>query len=216
MGRLMFLTDKIFRAIERATELHDGQRRRVNDLPYIVHPYAVGFLLAHFTDNEDVIIAGLLHDTLEDVPSYTREMLEAEFGPAVAALVSEVTEDNAIYDEHPELSHQDRVRLKKQGYLERLTDDSVGALMIAAADKICNTRSFLAEYEKYGPEGFWKKWRRNAPTFEQDRGTSERYLRFALAFNDIIQSKLKHPLALELDRVTKAAEKIIRDTEQEL
>lgn len=212
----MFLTDRIFRAIERATELHDGQRRRVNGLPYIVHPYAVGFLLAHFTDNEDVIIAGLLHDTLEDVPSYTQEMLEAEFGPEVARLVSEVTEDNAIYDEHPELSHQDRVRLKKQDYLERLMDDSEGALMIAAADKICNTRSFLGEYEKYGHKEFWKKWRRNVPTFEQDRGTSERYLRFAIAFNNIIQSKLKHPLALELDRVTKAAEKIIRDTEKEL
>lgn len=212
----MFLTDQIFRAIERATELHDGQTRRVNGLPYIVHPYAVGFLLAHFTDNEDVIIAGLLHDTLEDVPSYTREMLETEFGPEVARLVSEVTEDNAIYDEHPELSHQDRVRLKKQDYLERLMDDSEGALMIAAADKICNTRSFLGEYEKYGPEEFWKKWRRNAPSFEQDRGTSERYLRFALAFNDIIQSKLKHPLAEELDRVTKAAEKIIRETEDSL
>lgn len=213
----MFLTDKIFRAIERATELHNGQTRRVNGLPYIVHPYAVGFLLAHFTDNEDVIIAGLLHDTLEDVPSYTQEMLAAEFGPEVARLVSEVTEDNAIYDEHPELSHQDRVRLKKADYLERLMDDSEGALMIAAADKICNTRSFLSEYAKYGPEEFWKKWRRNAPAFEQDRGTSERYLRFAVAFNDIIQTKLPaHPLAQELERVTRAAERVIHETETAL
>jgi hypothetical protein len=213
----MFLTDPIFRAIERATELHDGQRRRVNGLPYIVHPFAVGFLLAHFTDDENVIIAGLLHDTLEDVPAYTREMLEAEFGPTVAALVSEVTEDNAVYDEHPELPHVERVRMKKQDYLERLMDDSEGALMIAAADKICNTRSFLGEYEKYGSEAFWKKWRRNAPTFEQDRGTSERYLRFALAFNGIIQEKLpSHPLAIELDRVTKAAERMIVETEKEL
>lgn len=212
----MFLTDQIFRAIERATVLHHGQTRRVTGVPYIVHPYAVGFLLAHFTDNEDVIIAGLLHDTLEDVPDYTQEMLEVEFGPEVMRLVSEVTEDNAIYEEHPELSHQDRVRLKKQDYLERLMDDSEGALMIAAADKICNTRSFLGEYKKFGSEEFWKKWRRDAPTFERGRGSSERYLHFALAFNAIIQSKLKHPLAEELDRVTKAAEKVIRETEKAL
>jgi len=213
----MFLTDQIFRAIERSTELHHGQTRRVNGLPYIVHPYAVGFLLSHFTDDESIIIAGLLHDTLEDVPGYTREMLEAEFGPAVAALVAEVTEDYALYDEHPELPHQDRVRLKKEDYLHRLTDDSEGALMIAAADKICNTRSFLGEYAKFGPDEFWAKWRRNAQTFEQNRGSSDRYLRFALAFNGIIQSKLAgHPLAAELDRVTKAAEKIIRETEPDV
>ncbi len=198
----MFLTDPIFRAIERATVLHHGQTRRITGAPYIVHPYAVGFLLAHFTDDESVIIAGLLHDVLEDVPGYTREMLEAEFGPAVAALVSEVTEDNAIYDEHPELPHSDRVRLKKEDYLRRLMDDSVGALMIAAADKICNTRSFLEEYPKLGSK-FWEGY----------RGTPERYLRFSLAFNEIIQSKLSHPLAIELDRVTKAAEAIIHKTE---
>lgn len=213
----MFLTDKIFRAIERATELHDGQTRRVNGLPYIVHPYAVGFLLAHFSENEDVIIAGLLHDTLEDVPGYTQERLEAEFGPAVARLVSEVTEDNAIYDEHPELPHEDRIRLKKQDYLERLLDDSEGALMIAAADKICNTRSFLGEYQKFGPHEFWARWRQNAPAHEEKRASSERYLRFALAFNTIIQAKLSaHPLAEELDRVTKVAEKIIHETEPPL
>lgn len=198
----MFLTDPIFRAIERATQLHHGQTRRVTGVPYIVHPYAVGFLLAHFTDDESVIIAGLLHDVLEDVPGYTREMLEAEFGPEVARLVSEVTEDNAIYDEHPELPHPDRVRLKKEDYLRRLLDDSEGALMIAAADKICNTRSFIDEYPKFGAEKFWKEY----------RGTPERYLLFSLAFNQIIQNKLKHPLADELDRVTKFAEKLIQES----
>ena len=195
----MFLTDQIFRAIERATELHHGQTRRVTGVPYIVHPYAVGFLLAHFTDEEAVIIAGLFHDVLEDVPGYTREMLETEFGSEVARLVSEVTEDNSIYEEHPELPHPDRVRLKKEDYLRRLEDDSVGALMIAAADKICNTRSFLEEYPKRGAEKFWEGY----------RGTPERYLRFSLSFNQIIQSKLEHPLALELDRVTKLAEALI-------
>lgn len=212
----MFLTDKIFRAIERATVLHHGQTRRVTGVPYIVHPYAVGFLLAHFTDDEDVIIAGLLHDTLEDVPGYTREMLEVEFGPEVARLVSEVTEDNSIYDEHPELSHRDRVRLKKQDYLERLADDSEGALMIATADKICNIRSFLEEYKRLGPDTFWASWRRNVGIAETDhRGVAEHYSHFMLAFNAIIQTKLKHPLANELDRLIRLAEQAIRERETE-
>ncbi|QQR79059.1 MAG: bifunctional (p)ppGpp synthetase/guanosine-3',5'-bis(diphosphate) 3'-pyrophosphohydrolase [Candidatus Moraniibacteriota bacterium] len=199
----MFLTDPIFRAIERATALHHGQIRRVTGVPYIVHPYAVGFLLAHFTDDESVIIAALLHDVLEDVPGYTRTMLEAEFGSEVARLVSEVTEDNALYAEHPELPHGDRVGLKKADYLRRLADDSEGALLIAAADKICNARSFLAEYPKLGIH-FWAKY----------HGTPERYLLFSRAVNAIIQEKLAHPLAEELDRVTKLAETLIRETEE--
>ncbi len=202
----MFLTDPIFRAIERATVLHQGQTRRVTGVPYIVHPYAVGFLLAHFTEDEAVIIAGLLHDVLEDVPGYTHEMLESEFGGTVAQLVSEVTEDHSIYEEHPELSHTDRVRLKKEDYLQRLSNDSEGALMIAAADKICNTRSFLEEYPKLGAEQFWKEY----------QGTPERYLRFSLAVNDIIHHRLKHPLAEELDRVTKLAQTLIDKNEKNL
>ncbi len=198
----MLLTDSIFRAIERATALHHGQTRRITGVPYIVHPYSVSFLLAHHTDDESVIIAGLLHDVLEDVPRYTREMLEAEFGPKVARLVAEVTEDNSIYEEHQELSHPERVRLKKVDYLARLADDSQGALMIAAADKICNTRSFLAEYPQLGSK-FWELY----------RGTPENYLRFSRAVNAVIQSKLDHPLAADLDRVTKLAETLIQTTE---
>ncbi|MEK7182016.1 MAG: HD domain-containing protein, partial [Patescibacteria group bacterium] len=64
----MFLTPQIDKAIQRATVLHHGQERKGTGAPYIVHPYAVAFLLAHYTDDEDVIIAGLLHDVLEDVP----------------------------------------------------------------------------------------------------------------------------------------------------
>ncbi len=211
----MFLTDPIFRAIERATELHHGQTRRVTGVPYIVHPYAVGFLLAHFTDDEAIIIAGLLHDVLEDVPGYTREMLEVEFGPTVAALVLEVTEDNAIYGEHPELSHADRVRLKKQDYLDRLADDSIGALMIAAADKICNLRSFLQEYPRLGPDKFWSEWRRSVPlAASEHQGAAERYFHFMHAFNQIIQATLKHPLADELDRLTQLAAQMIRETDK--
>ncbi len=194
----MFLSDRIWRAIERSGEWHAGQKRKVSDLPYVVHPYAVGFLLAHYTDDEDIVIAGLLHDVLEDVPGMTRERIAAEFGERVASIVAEVTEDQTIYEDHPELPHPERVRLKKADYLRRLADDSEAALMVAAADKICNTRSVLAEYPTH-PGDFWERY----------RSTPERYLRFLRAFRAVIVARLKHPLTDELISLTTQAEAII-------
>lgn len=76
----MFLTPAIERAIVRSAELHRDQVRKGNGSPYVVHPYAVAFLLAHFGADEVTIIAGLLHDVLEDVPGYSAETLRQEFG----------------------------------------------------------------------------------------------------------------------------------------
>lgn len=189
----MFLSDRIWRAIERGAEWHGEQKRRVSGLPYFVHPYAVGFLLAHFTDNEDVVIAGLLHDVLEDVKTMTEEKLEKEFGKEVTRLVKEVTEDRSIRVTKLALSRSSRWRAIKEEYLRRLSDDSEGALMIAAADKICNIRSLMDDYPKHGSD-FWKAYGR----------TKEEYAWLVQAQNDTIQSKLKHPLAVELDQMTKA------------
>lgn len=188
----MFLSDRIWRAIERGAEWHGEQKRRVSGLPYIVHPYAVGFLLAHFTDNEDVVIAGLLHDVLEDVKGMTPAKLEAEFGPEVMRLVKEVTEDRSIRVTKLALTRSSRWRAIKEEYLKRLADDSEGALMIAAADKICNIRSFLHDFGMQHETEFWKAYGRR----------KEEYAWLVEAQNAVIQKNLQHPLALELDQMT--------------
>ncbi len=189
----MFLSDRIWRAIERGAEWHGEQKRRVSGLPYFVHPYAVGFLLAHFTDSEDVVIAGLLHDVLEDVKGMTPDTIEVEFGKEVTRLVKEVTEDRSIRVTGFHLTRSSRWRAIKEEYLRRLADDSEGALMIAAADKICNIRSFLDDYPKYGDD-FWKTYGRS----------KAEYIWSVEEQNKVIQEKLKHPLATELDQMTKA------------
>lgn len=196
----MFLSDRIWRAIERGAEWHGEQKRRVSGLPYFVHPYAVGFLLAHFTDNEDVVIAGLLHDVLEDVSGMTAEKLEKEFGQEVARLVEEVTEDRSIRITGLAFTRTSRWRAIKEEYLRRLSDDSEGALMIVAADKICNIRSLMDDYPKHGGD-FWKMYGR----------TKEEYTWLVQAQNDTIQARLKHPLADELDQMTKAVLQAIEE-----
>jgi (p)ppGpp synthase/HD superfamily hydrolase len=194
----MFLTHRIERAIVRATELHDGQARKIRKVPYIVHPYAVAFLLAHYESDEDVIIAGLLHDTLEDVPGYTYDMLREEFGERVAAIVREVTED---YTEDEKLDQTRRSagwRVRKETYLANLANDSRGALLVAAADKIHNMRSFLDDRKMVG-EDVWKHLLTKPESMKWFYGEVTK----------TIVARLDHPLAEELQKAYAELEKAL-------
>ena len=90
----MEITPKIQKAINMASQLHIGQTRKGGpDLPFIVHPFSVAWILANYTDNEDIIVAGLLHDVLEDVRGYKFDNLKNDFGEKIAKIVKEVSED---------------------------------------------------------------------------------------------------------------------------
>ena len=77
----------IRRAYEVAAYWHQGQTRRSGD-PYITHPLAVATILAEAGADDEMLCAGLLHETIEDTP-YTLDALSREFGAKVAALVME-------------------------------------------------------------------------------------------------------------------------------
>jgi len=186
----MFLTKKIEQAIVRATLLHQNQKRKMNDIPYIVHPYAVAFLLAHYSDDEDVIIAGLMHDTLEDVPRYTEANLREEFGDRVCRIVKEVTEAYTEEEKEHPYRRAESWLARKEGYLKYLQDDSQEALLVAAADKIHNMRSFLDEYQTHG-DMIWEEFRTN----------KEKMLWFYGEATAIIEKRLHHPLSEELRRI---------------
>lgn len=186
----MFLTPKIEKAIVRATVLHQSQKRKVSDVPYIVHPYSVAFLLAHYVDDEDVIIAGLLHDTLEDIPEYTEEMLREEFGERACAIVKEVTEDFTQAEKEDHSIRGNNWRSRKEKYLENLSNDSQEALLVATADKIHNMRSLLDGHASYG-DAVWEKFKRNA----------DNLIWFYTEAARIIAERLKHPLTDEMNRL---------------
>jgi len=186
----MFLTKRIEQAIASATLLHQHQKRKMNDVPYIVHPYAVAFLLAHYSNDEDVIIAGLLHDTLEDVPQYTEEKLRTAFGERVCRIVKEVTEAYTEEEKKHPYKRAGSWLMRKEGYLKYLRDDSEEALLVASADKIHNMRSFLDEYQIHG-ETVWDQFRTNR----------EKMLWFYTETTEIICSRLTHPITLELRKV---------------
>jgi (p)ppGpp synthase/HD superfamily hydrolase len=127
-------------ALKAATVLHKGQVRKGSvAVPYVSHLFAVSMIAMDYTDNEDVLIAALLHDTLEDT-DYTPEELEEDFGGKVREMVEAVSEPK-------DTEHKSHTwREKKDRYSKQLKDAPHDALIISAADKIHNMRSIVEEY----------------------------------------------------------------------
>lgn len=121
-------------AADYAARQHIAQRRKgPRDEPYVNHLLEVAALLAAATDGSDVVLlmGGLLHDALEDTDA-TYEDLEQRFGPDVAALVAEVTDDKA-------LPKEERKRLQ----IEKTAGKSRRAKLLKIADKTSNLRGLV-------------------------------------------------------------------------
>jgi len=153
----MELTPRIQEAINFVAEKHLGQTRKSIPLPFVVHPFSIFVILSGYTDNEDVLVAGLLHDILEDVPGCKYAELEKNFGFHIAHIVMEVSENK-----DPDMAIDKRATWldRKNQYLCNLEHDSRDALMVTAADKIHNLRSMIEAYHKIG-EDLWERF--NAP-----------------------------------------------------
>ncbi len=153
----MKLTPKIQKAINVAAEKHLRQKRKSTGNPFVVHPFSVGFILSEFTNDEDIIAAGFLHDVLEDAKGYTFLDMKKDFGLRVAEIVKENSEDKYPGGVKNKKATWETRKKKK---LRRLKNASREALMVNAADKIHNLRSIIRNYGKQG-EKLWKKF--NAP-----------------------------------------------------
>jgi (p)ppGpp synthase/HD superfamily hydrolase len=136
----MRYTYAIEQAIRAASVLHAGQVRKGHvPYPYITHLFAVAMIVADYTDDEDIIVAALLHDTLTDT-DYSSKELEDDFGGTIKDIVLSITE--------PERTSDDR-----KGYLEqhkeffkKLKVAPESGLIVLAADKIHNMRSIIEEF----------------------------------------------------------------------
>jgi len=178
-------TPTIQKAINTASRLHAGQvRKGSGDLPYISHPFSVAWILSQYTDDEDVIVAGLLHDILEDVKDYRYNDMARDFGERVTKIVQEVSEDK---DPNIESDEKATWKERKSKYLQGLEHDSVEALMVCAADKIHNIQSMIDDHAVQG-ESFWEKF--NAPNDEKSWFYGE--------VGRILENRLKNPIVKEL------------------
>jgi (p)ppGpp synthase/HD superfamily hydrolase len=131
---------RIEQALRAATILHKDQvRKGLIPIPYVSHLCAVAMIASDYTDNEDVIISSLLHDTLEDT-DYTGDELEDDFGGIVREIVEAVTEPK------DDTAKSQNWRVQKIQYAKQLRKAPEEALIVAAADKIHNMRSIVEEY----------------------------------------------------------------------
>ncbi len=140
-------TTLIEKAIAFATQAHEGQVRKGTTRPFIMHPLEVGNIVATMTEDEEVICAAILHDTIEDCEGITEEILCKEFTPRIASLVEQESED------------------KSKGWMERKTH-TISHLriapkevqMIGLADKLSNMRDIDRDYKECG-ERLWNRFR---------------------------------------------------------
>jgi len=126
----------ILKAMAFATSKHADQKRKYTGEPYVNHVFAVAALVRGVGASENMIVAAILHDTLEDTET-TRAELEHEFGAKVADLVVELTDVFV-----PGKGHGDRTQ-RKAKEAARLSTISADAQTIKAADLIDNTASIV-------------------------------------------------------------------------
>ncbi len=153
-------SDRINHAFAFAAKHHDRQVRKGTRLPYLTHPANVALILTRYGRDEDTVVAGILHDVVEDCvrEGWTREMLEdriaSKFGPQVLEAVLAVTK-RKFDDDGVELSRDDI----RADYLERLASAGDAARWVCAADKVHNAGSILADLRRtIDPESVWGRF----------------------------------------------------------
>ncbi|MBN1832228.1 MAG: bifunctional (p)ppGpp synthetase/guanosine-3',5'-bis(diphosphate) 3'-pyrophosphohydrolase [Deltaproteobacteria bacterium] len=135
-------------AIEFAVKAHYNQVRKGSDIPYITHPLAVGIILAKAGCSDGVIMAGILHDTVEDT-SVTLDDLRDTFGEKVSMIVKGASElDKSLkWEERKSHTH------------DFLKGASQEVKFVALADKLHNIRTIASDYAKIG-EALWERFNR--------------------------------------------------------
>ena len=139
----------IAKALRLAALSHKDDTRKGKELPYIVHPAEVAMILQENGMDDDIIIAGLLHDTLEDT-SLTKSEIEKEFGKRIADLVVAASEELDNRDDTP-------WKERKKHTLEFLRDAKREVKILSCADKFSNAQSMLKDLE-INENDFWERF----------------------------------------------------------
>lgn len=136
------------KAIIFAAKAHEGQYRKSTNIPYITHPFAVGMLLQQMKCSEEVMAAGILHDTIEDTV-VTYDEIKDQFGLKIANLVQAASEPDKSRPWHE----------RKQHTIEFLATAEIEELQIIIADKLHNLQSIRVDFEEHG-EVIWQRFNR--------------------------------------------------------
>jgi (p)ppGpp synthase/HD superfamily hydrolase len=138
------------RAFEFAAKQHAGQTRKASTIPYLAHLMGVASLVFEAGGDEDLAIAALLHDVVEDCGGAPMlKQVRRRFGSRVAKIVDGCTDAYGL----PKPPWHDR----KVSYINRLKKEDEETRLVSAADKLNNVRSILSDYRTIG-ESVWSRF----------------------------------------------------------
>ena len=153
---------RIIKAFEFAFIKHQGSKRKGSNIPYIVHPVEVAITLMKSDTSEDLIIAGFLHDLIED-ENVTYDEIQELFGKKVADLVKLVSEPEELKKSHkdPKITWKQR----KMSTIDRISHTTYEGKMLSCTDKLVNIREMVSDFQFVG-EKLWSRF--NAVKSEQE------------------------------------------------
>jgi (p)ppGpp synthase/HD superfamily hydrolase len=176
------------RALLFATRKHAGQTRKGTATPYIAHLLSVAGLVLEAGGDEDLAIAALLHNVVEDCGGAPLlQEVRRRFGKRVAHVVDGCTDTD--------LDPKPPWRQRKQDYLKHLQTADADVRLVSAADKLHNARSVLADYREFG-ESVWERF----------QGKRDGTLWYYRSLVDEFRKRDANPLVNQLERVVNQLE----------
>jgi (p)ppGpp synthase/HD superfamily hydrolase len=175
------LGPRLQRAFRYAAEKHAGQTRKQSAVPYLSHLMAVASLVLEAGGDEDMAIAALLHDVVEDCGGMPRlREIRKQFGARVAKIVEGCTD--SFGEPKPEWVE------RKKDYLREVKHAGVETRLVSASDKLHNVRTILADYRQHG-EAIWTRF----------TGKREGTLWYYRALSDEYQRRRPNRITQELE-----------------
>ena len=182
-------------ALVWASQLHEDQKRKGGNIPYVAHLIGVASIVLEHGGDEDQAIGALLHDALEDqAHRMSPNEIRARFGERVEQIVEACTDGDP---EEQRDRDPGRWKIRKQRYIDEVATKPAEALLVSMADKLYNARAILEDYRELG-EALW-------PRFTTGReGTLWYYRALLAAFRPRAENRLWH----ELDRTVSDIERL--------
>lgn len=193
------LTQRYADAIAYASIAHATQTRKGTDLPYMSHLIGVSGLVLEAGGDEDLAIAGLLHDVAEDQGGRPRlEDVRSRFGDRVADIV-EACSDSLSEDPEAKAPYVER----KTQHLEHLRQANDDVLLVTAADKLHNARAIHTDLMVVGPD-----------MLDRFNGTPEQILWYYNSILEILEQRgVKPTLTASLRHTVDGIEGILANGE---
>jgi len=187
------LTARFEEAIDYAFRLHGGQMRKKTGRPYFGHLMGVTALVLQYGGDEDVAIAALLHDAVEDCGGRPRlEEIRAKYGERVARIVEGCTDSFEV-----DPKQKPPWRPRKEDYIAHVRRADADTRLVSAADKLHNVREIILDYRAHGEE-IWSRFT------GRREGSLWYYRSLVAAFRD----GWSHPIVNELDREVSELERL--------